>query len=99
MDRIDFSKSIDVDPVTQVKCYFTEIMTMYNLCEGRNYNLLRGFVNEENVIQFIVSFSSPMEAMCAANIMLNKDIPMYNKVFHIGGSITGTNISLIFKEK
>lgn len=98
MDRIDFSKSIDVDPVTQVKCYFTEIMAMYNLCEGQNYNLLRGFVNGENSIQFIISFNTPMEAMFAANTMLDKDMPIYNRVFHIEGGLSDLELSLTFRE-
>ena len=97
MDRISFSKSIDVDPVTQVKYHFTEVMAMYNLCEGRNYNLLRGFVNEEKSIQFIISFNSVPEAESAANMIIGTDISFYNKVFHIDGSLEGKELTLIFK--
>lgn len=99
MDRIDFSKSIDVDPATQVKHFFTEVMAMYNLCEGINYNLLRGFVNGENLMEFLVKFNTLDETMAVASNLLNADVSLYGKVFHIEGGVSGIELSLIFREK
>lgn len=47
MDRIEFSKSINIDPVTQVKDCFDEVMALYDLIEGIDYEYIHGLIEED----------------------------------------------------
>lgn len=99
MDRINFSGSIDVDPVMQVRYYFNEVMAMYDFVEGLNYNLIQGFINDENLIQFTVQFNTPEEAKTASTKILNNtNVLLYNKKFNINGSVSGSKLLLVFRQ-
>ena len=97
MDRLDFSKSINIDPVVQVRCFFNETMTMYNLSEGLNYSCIKGSIDDkDNSIQFSVEFGSENEAATAGGGLIGKNVSMYSQFFHIRGSVTGRELLLIF---
>lgn len=90
MDRIDFSKSINVDPVLQVEKFFDEVMAMYNLVEGVNYDYIHGLVHDENAtnINFIIAFKSIDNAIVARDNLVGNIIQIYNRIFRISGDVT-----------
>ena len=55
MDRIEFSKSINIDPVTQVKNCFDEVMALYSLIEGIDYEYIHGLIDEVMQKAFFVN--------------------------------------------
>lgn len=101
MNRLEFSKSIiNVDPVTQVRLFFNETMAMYNLSEGLNYNCIKGFIDNEDSIKFVITFNlSSEEINKIANDIIGRSVSIYNKVFLINGDVTGTEMTLRFIEQ
>lgn len=96
MDRLDFSKSIDVDPRLQVKDFFDEVMAMYNLTEGINYKYIRGLVMD-GAIQFAISFNTLDEAHHVAQYNDAKTIIVYNKNYNITCRIEECNKAVIMR--
>ena len=93
MDRICFSKSIDVDPVLQIKYFFNEVMAMYNLIEGVNYKYIHGLV-QENEINFVISFDTAKEVSIVHDSLIGKLVQIYNSNFKIHGYINNCDLSV-----
>lgn len=94
MDRLDFSKSIDIDPVTQIEKLFNEIMAMYDLVGGYNYLSIHGFINGNNTVSFSVLFSSDDEAKQVYDTVVNKQIAIYGFVYSLHGTMQDQTINL-----
>lgn len=94
MDRIIFSKSIDVDPVLQVEKFFNEIMAMYNLVEGVNYKYIHGLIQDMDNISFVIEFATLDETIIAHNSLAGRTIQMYNSNFSILGDVNDRELSL-----
>lgn len=48
MDRIEFFKSINIDPINQI-CLFNKIMLCYNLIEGIRYDRIEIGINNSSI--------------------------------------------------
>lgn len=89
MDRIDFSKSINVDPILQIQKFFDEVMAMYNLIEGVEYKCIHGLVGdwEDSEIRFVVTFNTCEDAVKTAYGIDNKIVQFCNNNFKISSDI------------
>ena len=86
MDRIEFSKSINIDPVSQVKDCFDEVMALYNLIEGIDYEYIHGLIenNEQHRVTFSISFMNNESAVSVMNIVNSQHIfNVYEKQFSV----------------
>lgn len=95
MDRIDFSKSISIDPTLQIKVFFNEIMTMYNLVEGVDYTNIHGLVENETNISFAVTFDNIEKAIRTSHSIDGKIVQFYNCNFMISTMINKNNAELV----
>lgn len=95
MDRLEFSKSIDIDPIIQVKEYFDEIMGMYNLFgDYKNISITKN----PNDISFDLLFKTEKEAKEMLNAVNGKSISLYYNDFTIMASdIDKCKITIYFK--
>ena len=82
MDRIEFSKSLGVEPSTQIKEYFNEIMGIYNLF-GEYENLtIRGSVKDE-VLSFALLFKTEKEAKDMHSVVDGRRLQLYGDDYRI----------------
>lgn len=94
MDRLNFSKSIDIDPVTQIKYIFNEIMAMYDLVGKSNYNSINGTINADNTVSFCVVFNSIEEAQNVYDTIINKSVYIYREMYYLNGTINNNIINI-----
>lgn len=82
MDRIEFSESLGVEPSTQIKEYFNEIMGIYNLF-GEYENLtIRGSVKDE-VLSFALLFKTEKEAKDMHSVVDGRRLQLYGDDYRI----------------
>jgi len=85
MDRIEFSESLGVDPSTQIKEHFNQIMGMYNLF-GEYENLtIRGSVDNKE-LSFALLFKTEKEAKDMHRAVDGCKLPLYGVDYRIHSS-------------
>lgn len=95
MDRIDFSKSIDIDPVTQMTEMFNEVMAMYNLVGKYNYASINGQLQKDmNTVSFVVVFETKEEALEVYNTIVNRTVTIYGQAYELFGTVMDKTINL-----
>lgn len=91
MDRIEFSKSINIDPVTQVKDCFDEVMALYDLIEGIDYEYIHGLIEEDEQHRVVFSISF-MDEHTANAVMHNVNAQhmfiIYEKQYSVSSKAT-----------
>lgn len=85
MDRIEFSKSINIDPVTQVKNCFDEVMALYSLIEGIDYEYIHGLIDEDkHRVVFSISFIDEKAAIAVMNnVNMRHIFTIYEKQYSV----------------
>lgn len=82
MDRIKFSESLGVDPSTQIKEYFNQVMGIYNLF-GEYENLtIRGSVDNHE-LSFALLFKTEKEAKDMHSVVNERKIQLYGDYYRI----------------
>lgn len=82
VDRIEFSESLGVDPSTQIKQYFNEIMGVYNLF-GEYENLsIKGSVNDQSM-SFALLFKTEKEAKDMHSVVSGRKLQLYGELYKI----------------
>lgn len=93
MDRLEFSKSLDVDPVIQVKNYFNEIMGAYNLFGKYEGLTVKGLVDNQS-ISFALSFETEKEAEDMHNVINGSTMYIYDDIYIISSIIYSNNLTV-----
>lgn len=93
MDRIEFSESLGVEPSTQIKEYFNEIMGMYNLF-GEYENLtIRGSV-EDHILSFALLFKTEKEAKDMHSVVDGRKLQLYGDNYKIHSDRTKKTLTI-----
>lgn len=93
MDRLEFSKSIGIDPELQIKNYFNEVMGMYNLF-GKYKNIsIQGSVSEQ-VVSFDLLFKDKKEAKELGVAINNTYTKIYDYLYRIESTCNGKTVTV-----
>ena len=82
MDRIEFSESLGVDPSTQIKEYFNQVMGIYNLFGEYDNLTIKGSV-EDHQLSFALLFKTEKEAKDMHGAVDGCKIQLYGEYYRI----------------
>lgn len=94
MDRIDFSKSLDIDTPIQVSNIFDEILTMYNLLANYEINV-NGTMNENSIIVINASFENTQEAIDASKVLHSEGMRINDELYSLINELDKNTLNLV----
>lgn len=94
MDRIDFSKSLDIDTPIQVSNIFDEILTMYNLLANYEINV-NGTMNENGIIVINASFENTQEAIDASKVLHSEGMRINDELYSLINKLDKNTLNLV----
>ena len=94
MDRIDFSKSLDIDTPIQVSNIFNEILTMYNLLADYKINV-NGTMSENGIIVINASFENTQEAIDASKVLHSEGMRINDELYSLINKLDKNTLNLV----
>lgn len=94
MDRIDFSKSLDIDTPIQVSNIFNEILTMYNLLADYEINV-NGTMSENGIIVINASFENTQEAIDASKVLHSEGMRINDELYSLINELDKNTLNLV----
>ena len=85
IDRLDFSKSIEMNDDSTIIDWFNQVMVLFNLVNKYDIKSVKGIVNESN-ISFNIEFKKVSEAKEASTIMVLDKLTVYDELYSLSNT-------------